>query len=180
MGSRARGGDRCGTGCVDGPDIHRFAEQHADLIASIPLSILTSIACLHLAGQTINTMTLGGIALAVGMLVDDATVEVENIPSQSRDEQAAAGRHPRRRPSDRHADVHRHAFYLHRVFPGGAADRRRQISVYSARAGSRIRDADLVPVVAHAGADDGLLHVAGFLATPARRRSMTQATQLSL
>ena len=49
------------------------------VIASIPLSILTSIACLKLAGQTINTMTLGGIALAVGMLVDDATVEIENI-----------------------------------------------------------------------------------------------------
>ena len=49
------------------------------VIASIPLSILTSIACLHLAGQTINTMTLGGIALAVGMLVDDATVEIDNI-----------------------------------------------------------------------------------------------------
>jgi len=49
------------------------------VIASIPLSIVTSIACLKLAGQTINTMTLGGIALAVGMLVDDATVEVENI-----------------------------------------------------------------------------------------------------
>jgi multidrug efflux pump subunit AcrB len=49
------------------------------VIASIPLSILTSIFCLKLAGQTINTMTLGGIALAVGMLVDDATVEIENI-----------------------------------------------------------------------------------------------------
>jgi CzcA family heavy metal efflux pump len=49
------------------------------VITSIPLSILTSIICLNLAGQTINTMTLGGIALAVGMLVDDATVEVENI-----------------------------------------------------------------------------------------------------
>src|SRR5882672_7213702 len=49
------------------------------VIASIPPSILTSIACLKLAGQTINTMTLGGIALAVGMLVDDATVEIENI-----------------------------------------------------------------------------------------------------
>ena len=49
------------------------------VIASIPLSILTSIACLKLSGQTINTMTLGGIALAVGMLVDDATVEIENI-----------------------------------------------------------------------------------------------------
>src|ERR1700688_759289 len=49
------------------------------VIASIPLSILTPLACLKLAGQTINTMTLGGIALAVGMLVDDATVEIENI-----------------------------------------------------------------------------------------------------
>jgi multidrug efflux pump subunit AcrB len=49
------------------------------VIASIPLSILTAIVGLQLAGQTINTMTLGGIALAVGMLVDDATVEVENI-----------------------------------------------------------------------------------------------------
>ena len=49
------------------------------VITSIPLSILTAIVALKLAGQTINTMTLGGIALAVGMLVDDATVEIENI-----------------------------------------------------------------------------------------------------
>ena len=49
------------------------------VITSIPLSILTAIVGLKLTGQTINTMTLGGIALAVGMLVDDATVEVENI-----------------------------------------------------------------------------------------------------
>jgi multidrug efflux pump subunit AcrB len=51
----------------------------AIVITSIPLSILTAIVALKLFGQTINTMTLGGIALAVGMLVDDATVEVENI-----------------------------------------------------------------------------------------------------
>ena len=49
------------------------------VITSIPLSILTAIIGLKLSGQTINTMTLGGIALAVGMLVDDATVEIENI-----------------------------------------------------------------------------------------------------
>jgi CzcA family heavy metal efflux pump len=49
------------------------------VITSIPLSILTAIIGLNLSGQTINTMTLGGIALAVGMLVDDATVEIENI-----------------------------------------------------------------------------------------------------
>ena len=46
---------------------------------SIPLSIMTSVICLAALGQTINIMTLGGLALAVGILVDDATVEVENI-----------------------------------------------------------------------------------------------------
>jgi multidrug efflux pump subunit AcrB len=49
------------------------------VITSIPLAIMTSIIALHLTGQTINIMTLGGLALSVGMLVDDATVEVENI-----------------------------------------------------------------------------------------------------
>src|SRR5467141_2276722 len=46
---------------------------------SIPLSILSSIIALSALGETINIMTLGGLALAVGILVDDATVEVENI-----------------------------------------------------------------------------------------------------
>jgi len=46
---------------------------------SIPLSILTSIICLSALGETINIMTLGGLALAVGILVDDATVTIENI-----------------------------------------------------------------------------------------------------
>ncbi len=46
---------------------------------SIPLSILTSLIVLSMLGQTINVMTLGGLALAVGILVDDATVEIENV-----------------------------------------------------------------------------------------------------
>jgi CzcA family heavy metal efflux pump len=46
---------------------------------SIPLSILTSIILLSALGETINIMTLGGLALAVGILVDDATVTIENI-----------------------------------------------------------------------------------------------------
>ncbi len=46
---------------------------------SIPLSILVSIVCLWALGQSLNTMTLGGMALAVGILVDDATVELENV-----------------------------------------------------------------------------------------------------
>jgi multidrug efflux pump subunit AcrB len=49
------------------------------IAVSIPLSILTSIICLSALGETINIMTLGGLALAVGILVDDATVEIENI-----------------------------------------------------------------------------------------------------
>ncbi|WP_455242257.1 efflux RND transporter permease subunit, partial [Petrachloros mirabilis] len=47
--------------------------------ATIPLSILTSLIALHWTGQSINVMTLGGLALAVGVLVDNATVVIENI-----------------------------------------------------------------------------------------------------
>lgn len=49
------------------------------IAVSIPLSILTSVIVLSFMGETINTMTLGGLALAVGILVDDATVTIENI-----------------------------------------------------------------------------------------------------
>jgi multidrug efflux pump subunit AcrB len=49
------------------------------ILVSIPLAILTSIIAFSALGQTINIMTLGGLALAVGILVDDATVEIENI-----------------------------------------------------------------------------------------------------
>ena len=49
------------------------------IAVSIPLSILASIICLSALGETINIMTLGGLALAVGILVDDATVTIENI-----------------------------------------------------------------------------------------------------
>src|SRR5262249_5761846 len=46
---------------------------------SIPLSILTSIVLLYALGHSLNVMALGGLVLAVGILVDDATVEIENI-----------------------------------------------------------------------------------------------------
>ena len=49
------------------------------VVISIPLSILVSIIMMSWLGQTLNVMTLGGLALAVGILVDDATVEIENI-----------------------------------------------------------------------------------------------------
>jgi multidrug efflux pump subunit AcrB len=53
------------------------------IATSIPLAILSSIITLSALGQTINIMTLGGLALAVGILVDDATVEIENINRQA-------------------------------------------------------------------------------------------------
>src|SRR5205807_7954533 len=49
------------------------------IAVSIPLSVLASLAILSTLGQTINIMTLGGLALAVGILVDDATVTIENV-----------------------------------------------------------------------------------------------------
>src|SRR5438876_3734904 len=49
------------------------------VVITIPFSILAAVVCLWLTGQTINIMTLGGLALAVGVLVDEATVEIENI-----------------------------------------------------------------------------------------------------
>jgi multidrug efflux pump subunit AcrB len=49
------------------------------IAVSIPLSILCSLIMLYILGETVNIMTLGGLALAVGILVDDATVEIENI-----------------------------------------------------------------------------------------------------
>ncbi len=49
------------------------------ILATIPLSIVAAILLLYIAGQTLNTMTLGGLALAVGILVDNGTVVIENI-----------------------------------------------------------------------------------------------------
>src|SRR5260370_22045026 len=52
------------------------------VVLNIPLALMGSLVALWATGQTINIMTLGGLALAVGILVDEATVEVENIHSQ--------------------------------------------------------------------------------------------------
>ncbi|MEJ7605522.1 MAG: efflux RND transporter permease subunit [Bryobacteraceae bacterium] len=52
------------------------------VVTTIPLALLSAVVCLWGAGQTINLMTLGGLALAVGILVDESTVEIENIHSE--------------------------------------------------------------------------------------------------
>src|SRR5579871_4797671 len=52
------------------------------VVLNIPLALMVAIVALYVTGQTVNLMTLGGLALAVGILIDEATVEVENIHSQ--------------------------------------------------------------------------------------------------
>jgi len=52
------------------------------VVANIPVALLAAVVLLWVTGQTINIMTLGGLALAVGVLVDEATVEIENIHTQ--------------------------------------------------------------------------------------------------
>ncbi len=54
-------------------------------LAAIPLSILLTVLCLRAFGATINTMTLGGVAIAVGALVDDAVIDVENVVRRLRE-----------------------------------------------------------------------------------------------
>jgi len=60
------------------------------VVLNIPLAILSAIVGLWLTGQTINLMTLGGLALAVGILVDEATVEIENIHTQLQSSKSVA------------------------------------------------------------------------------------------
>ena len=95
---------------------------------SIPLSILTSLAILHLLGETINVMTLGGLALAVGILVDDATVEIENIHRNLAQGKPIMRRDSRRRAADSRARFRFHAVHLHRVRAGDFSHRRREVT----------------------------------------------------
>jgi hypothetical protein len=122
---------------------------------SIPLSILTSLCLMSLLGQTINVMTLGGLALAVGILVDDATVEIENTHRNIAMRKPGltavlTARRKSRRPCS-------HALHLHRLRPGIAADRNRALSVYAPGNGGGLRHDGLVFAVPNAGADyDGV------------------------
>ena len=127
------------------------------IVVSIPLAILVSVITLFLFGETLNVMTLGGLALAVGILVDDATVEIENTNRNLSLGQASPARHPRRRPADRHPGVRRDALHLYRVRAGGVHHRRRQVPFHAPRRGGRLRHAGELLPVAHGGSHPGAL-----------------------
>ena len=120
---------------------------------SIPLAILCSIIALGALGQTINVMTLGGLALAVGILVDDATVGDREHPPQRAARETAARGDPRRRAADRGADVRVDAVDLHRVRPGVLPHGRGEIAVRAAGDGGDLRDDGVVHPLADARAD---------------------------
>jgi len=122
---------------------------------SIPLSILTSIILLSAIGETFNIMTLGGLALAVGVLVDDATVEIENIERnlgmQKELKQAILD-------GAQQIAVPAFVFYarhLHRVRAHVFPDGRGPLPFRAHGRGGCVCDAGLVPALANAGADDG-------------------------
>ena len=85
------------------------------ILASIPLSIITAVLIMYCGGQTLNTMTLGGFALAVGILVDNGTVVIENIERHKDSLKKKADRcDSRRQQRNRHPDRAVDAGDLHR------------------------------------------------------------------
>ena len=123
------------------------------IAVSIPLSILTSICVLSALGETINIMTLGGLALAVGILVDDATVTIENIDrnfDQGKDLHTGTFR---RRRADCRAGAGLHTLHLHRISADVLPHRRSALFVYPPGRGGGLCNARVLFSFADAGAD---------------------------
>ena len=130
------------------------------IIISIPLSVLFSVVALSALGETINVMTLGGLALAVGMLVDEGTVTLENIFYHLEMRKPVELGDPGRRTADRRSGLRHAARARHRVRADVSARRRRRLSVPAAGGSRRVRADRLFRSLAHACADDGPLSLA--------------------
>ena len=122
------------------------------VVLNIPLALLGSIVVLNLTGNTINIMTLGGLALAIGILVDEATVEIENIhtqmehtPSMSR----AVRQGNMETAVPRLLALLLHPLGVHPVVHHGRGGAR---AVRAALAGRRRVDGHVVPALQHARA----------------------------
>ena len=161
-GVLTRGADRRRADRPHDPALPRLVAPHArDRRLDPALDPGVDHRVLARSARRSTSMTLGGLALAVGILVDDATVEIENIHRNLAHGQAGHPRDPRRRAADRGAGVRLDAVHLHRVRAGRLPHRRRQVSLHAARAGGRLRDARQLLPVAHARADDGAVPAAG-------------------
>ena len=102
------------------------------ILATIPLAIITAVLVMYVGGQTLNTMTLGGFALAVGILVDNGTVVIENIERHVHEGEPLTEAIIARRRRSRRSDGALDAVHLHRLRAGVPAARHGKISVLSA------------------------------------------------
>ena len=127
--------------------------QHADYRYFDSAGHLVSIVCLSVLGQTMNLMTLGGLALAVGILVDDATVEIENIsatwPARQKTSCEAICMARRRSPCRRSFRRCASASFRAHVF----LERRTRFLFVPAGRSRHLRDAGFLSAVTNAGAD---------------------------
>ena len=127
------------------------------ILIEIPLAILFSLTLLSWLGETVNVMTLGGLALAVGILVDDGTVTIENINyhlEMGKPIEPAIMDGAQQIVDPRLRDA---ALPVHRVRADVPARRRRRLPVPAAGRGRCLRSRRLVLAVAHAGSDHGQL-----------------------
>ena len=125
---------------------------------NIPFALLSAVILLWATGQTINIMTLGGLALAVGVLVDEATVAIENIhtqmlPGVSRARAVRGGLQP-----DRHGASAFDVLHSRRVRSFVLHDRRGPAALRAAVAGRGVLDDRVLPAVEQPG--PGVLDVA--------------------
>ena len=137
------------------------------VVLNIPFAICGALVALWLTGQTINLMTLGGLALAIGILVDEATVEIENIHHKMEGHPLgrlgrASGEPGHGRPAPAGDALHPGGVPAVVLHAGGGAG-----AVRAAVAGGRVRDGLLVPALEHVRA--GALDLAASPPSPARR-----------
>jgi hypothetical protein len=146
----ARRRDRRRADQPDDPAVPRQLALHADHRDLDSARHARLDRTLSAIGETLNIMTLGGLALAVGILVDDATVTIENINWHLEQGKEVRRRDPRRRRADRDAGVRLAAVYLHCVRADVLPRRRRTLPVRADGRGRDLRDDRLVHPVTNA------------------------------